>query len=176
MNVLAQRDYDLSLKLNQLGQERWLREFLIPVSRLGDGPIWYVLILGLPVVFGRDMLPLSLCLAVTALSGVLVYKKIKAHYRRPRPYQQDSSFLAHAVALDEHSFPSGHTLHATAFLVIFLNMSPSLALVFAPFALATAASRVVLGVHYLSDVVAGAITGTLLAIFWLGTLGYTDVL
>ena len=176
MNVLAQRDYDLSLKLNQLGQERWLRECLIKVSRLGDGPMWYVLILGLPVVFGREMLPLSLCLALTALSGVLVYKKIKAHYRRPRPYQKDSNFLAHAVALDEYSFPSGHTLHATAFLVIFLSLSPPLALLFAPFALATAVSRVVLGVHYLSDVIAGATTGAVLAVLWLGALGYTGIL
>ncbi|MEM7708688.1 MAG: phosphatase PAP2 family protein [Pseudomonadota bacterium] len=167
---LAQHDYKLSLWLNRLGENERLKQTLGQVSRLGDGFLWHVLILGLPFVIGRSFVPVSLCLALTALSGVWIYKRIKAHYRRPRPYRKDPNFLARAVALDEYSFPSGHTLHATAFLFVFAMTSPMLAILFAPFAIATAVSRVILGMHYVSDVFAGAVVGVAVAGFWLAAL------
>ncbi len=168
--LLAQHDHNLSLWLNQLGEITVLERALVRVSQLGDGVIWYVLILGLPFVMGTSFVPVSLCLALTALSGVWVYKRIKAHYRRPRPYRKDPNFLARAVALDEYSFPSGHTLHATAFLLVFAMTYPILAMLFAPFAVATAVSRVILGMHYVSDVFAGAVVGSAVAGFWLASL------
>jgi len=64
-----------------------------------------------------------------------------------------------AAPLDAFSFPSGHTLHAVAFTLVALSYFPALAPVLVPFALLTAASRVVLGLHYPSDVLAGAALG-----------------
>ncbi|HYR36596.1 MAG TPA: phosphatase PAP2 family protein, partial [Burkholderiales bacterium] len=64
-----------------------------------------------------------------------------------------------AAPLDAFSFPSGHTLHAVAFTLVALNYYPALAPTLVAFTLLTAGSRVVLGLHYPSDVLAGAALG-----------------
>ena len=68
--------------------------------------------------------------------------------------------------LDVFSFPSGHTLHAVAFTIIACAFFPALAWYLLPFTLLVAGSRVVLGLHYPSDVLAGAAIGGVCA--WLG--------
>ena len=66
-------------------------------------------------------------------------------------------------ALDEFSFPPGHTLHAIAFAIVFAWRFPALGGLFGAFAVLVALSRLVFGLHYPSDVIAGAIPGTLFA-------------
>jgi membrane-associated phospholipid phosphatase len=56
--------------------------------------------------------------------------------------------------LDEFSFPSGHTLHAVSFTIVALAYYPWLAPLLVPFTAGVALSRVVLGLHYPSDVLA----------------------
>lgn len=65
--------------------------------------------------------------------------------------------------LDRYSFPSGHTLHAVLFTAIAIRHVPELAVLLVPFALLVAASRVILGLHYPTDVLAGATLGALIA-------------
>ena len=65
--------------------------------------------------------------------------------------------------LDRYSFPSGHTLHAVCFTWQAVAHFPALAWVLVPMAALIAASRVVLGLHYPSDVIAGAGVGAALA-------------
>jgi undecaprenyl-diphosphatase len=92
----------------------------------------------------------------------VVYKLLKRGTLRPRPYQVQASIAQGASPLDTFSFPSGHTLHAVGFSVVALAYYPSLAALLVPFALLTAGSRVVLGLHYPSDVLAGAALGALI--------------
>lgn len=66
--------------------------------------------------------------------------------------------------LDRYSFPSGHTLHAVCFTGIACAYQPLFAWVLVPFALLVALSRLVLGLHYPSDVLAGALIGGGLAL------------
>ena len=70
-----------------------------------------------------------------------------------------------AVPPYEHapSFPSGHTLHAVSFTVVALAYYPWLAPLLLPFTVGVALSRVVLGLHYPSDVLAATAIGSLLA-------------
>jgi undecaprenyl-diphosphatase len=74
------------------------------------------------------------------------------------------SIAAGAPVLDTFSFPSGHTLHAVAFTLVACSYYPGLTAVLMPFTLLTAASRVVLGLHYPSDVLAGAAIGAAVAL------------
>jgi undecaprenyl-diphosphatase len=70
---------------------------------------------------------------------------------------------AAALPLDEFSFPSGHTLHAVAFTLIATANYPDLSLLLFPLAALIAASRLVLGLHYPSDVLAGGAIGGVIA-------------
>ena len=83
--------------------------------------------------------------------------------RRPRPFARDGRIRAWVAPLDEFSFPSGHTLHAVAFTLVALAHYPGLAPLLIPFAACVAASRVVLGLHYPSDVLAATVIGSVLA-------------
>jgi undecaprenyl-diphosphatase len=65
--------------------------------------------------------------------------------------------------LDKFSFPSGHTLHAVVFGLVAINYYPALSFIIMPFVSMVALSRVVLGLHYPSDVLAGALIGSLIA-------------
>jgi undecaprenyl-diphosphatase len=84
---------------------------------------------------------------------------VKRSTGRQRPFQIVPSVIAGAAPLDAFSFPSGHTLHAVAFTLVALRYYPSLVGILAAFTLLTAASRIVLGLHYPSDVLAGAALG-----------------
>ena len=81
--------------------------------------------------------------------------------------------MAYIAPLDEFSFPSGHTLHAVSFSLIALAYFPVLMPILLPFTLLVALSRVVLGLHYPSDVIAATLIGCALggASLWLGAAG-----
>ena len=82
---------------------------------------------------------------------------------RPRPYEVVQAVAPGAAVLDSFSFPSGHTLHAVAFTILFGAYYPVLLAPLVAFTLLTAASRGELGLHYPSDVLAGAAIGAALA-------------
>ncbi len=153
----------LCLRLNRIGDQASVRRFFMLVSRLGDGIAWYTLMLLLPVVYGRAGAYASLHLALVGIVALLIYRSLKRYTRRPRPYARHQSITAHIAPLDEFSFPSGHTLHALSFTLVATHHYPALAALLWPFALLVAASRVVLGLHYPSDVLAAALIAIALA-------------
>ena len=132
-------------------------------SRLGDGVIWYVLILSLPLLYGAPAVRPAIIMAITGMIGVALYKALKRVFVRERPFITYSAIDLAAAPLDRYSFPSGHTLHAVSFAWQLTAHFPSLAWFVVPLAGLIAASRVVLGLHYPTDVIAGAAVGALLA-------------
>jgi undecaprenyl-diphosphatase len=157
-------DSALCVKVSHTSQYRWVRDWFRLMSRLGDGVFWYTLLIGILLVKGEAAWLPVLHIAATGLSGTLVYKWLKGKTLRPRPYQVLQDVLLTGKPLDYFSFPSGHTLHAAAFACMTLAYYPSLAILVIPFSLMVAASRVVLGLHYPSDVLAGALIGTAMSI------------
>ena len=115
------------------------------------------------VLQGPRSLPLILQTAATGGIGVIVYKALKNRLVRERPYINHGGILCGTAPLDRYSFPSGHTLHAVSFTIMLSAFEPTVLLVAAPFTVLVAASRVVLGLHYPSDVAVGALIGGLLA-------------
>nr|WP_246429084.1 phosphatase PAP2 family protein [Pseudoxanthomonas broegbernensis] len=157
------RDRGWCVRANRWGARCAVRRYFAVVSRLGDGVFWYAL-MGTMVAFdGWAGLAASLQLAATGLVALALYKGLKHWTRRPRPFAADGRIRAWVAPLDEFSFPSGHTLHAVAFTIVALAHYPWLAVLLVPFTASVAVSRVVLGLHYPSDVLAATGIGSLLA-------------
>ena len=153
-----------------------LRYFSL-ISRLGDGAFWYALIAAFCLLGGREGRFAALHLATIGLVSLLLYKSLKRWTRRPRPFASDVRIRAWIAPLDEFSFPSGHTLHAVGFTIVALAYLPALGWLLVPFTLSVAASRVVLGLHYPSDVAAATGIGGGLAIgsLWLRDAMLTSI-
>lgn len=159
-----QIDSALCVRVNRTSRNRWVRIWFRIISRLGDGVFWYAIMAGIMLAQGETGLQACLHMAAAGLAGTLLYKWLKGKTLRPRPYEVHQDIWLTGRPLDRFSFPSGHTLHAVLFNAILLVYYPVLAWLAFPFTLMVAASRVVLGLHYPSDVLAGAVIGILVAI------------
>jgi undecaprenyl-diphosphatase len=152
-------DESLCLRCNRASHRPWARVVLQAASRLGDGVFWYALMGVLLSVHGRGALVPVLQMFVTWAIGVTLYKWLKKKVSRPRPHKIFQEITLSTAPLDQFSFPSGHTLHAVGFTTVALAHYPELAWLLVPFSMLVAASRPVLGLHYPSDVLAGAVLG-----------------
>jgi undecaprenyl-diphosphatase len=154
---------------------RWVRVFMRTASRLGDGWAW-LLAAGLLAASGRRGLEVLSAAAVsTALANALLLCA-KRRFRRARPCERakprhfDVDPLAWFPS-DRFSFPSGHALNAFAIGSVIALAFPSLVVPVLGLATSVAASRVMLGLHWLSDVIAGALVGLVIGTFvWLALL------
>ena len=144
---------------NQRGDHLETQRFFAIVSRLGDGIFWYLVMLALPVLYGKPGLTVALQMLLVGFVSLLIYKALKQTTGRRRPCEAFPDIRRHAPMLDLYSFPSGHTMHAVGFTGILMAYYPEIGIVVAPFALLVAWSRLVLGLHYPSDVIVGALIG-----------------
>ena len=161
---LQQLELGLCLRLSQTQRRRSALRFFRAVSFAGDGLFWFALAGLLPLLLGVAALPTVRRMAAVGIAAALVSKALKLATGRSRPFRAHAGVLLGAAPLDRYSFPSGHTLHAVAFSIVVLASFAFLAWLLVPFTLAVALSRVVLGLHYPTDVAAGAAVGALLAL------------
>jgi undecaprenyl-diphosphatase len=156
-------EYSLCRRINRGASRNSVRQIFRVASRLGDGIVWYALLLALPLLYGARGVAPAICMAVTGALGLGLYKWVKRVVVRERPFITHIGISLGATPLDRYSFPSGHTLHAVSFTWQAVASFPELSWVLVPLATLIATSRVVLGLHYPTDVVAGAAIGALLA-------------
>jgi undecaprenyl-diphosphatase len=157
-------EYRLCLRMNSACRVPGVRRLFAIMSRLGNGVFWYTLLVFLPAAYGEAGLYPALRMALVGVVGLALYKYLKSRLTRERPYITLDGIVAGTTVLDRYSFPSGHTLHAVSFTVLACYSFPALAWLCIPFAVLVAASRVVLGLHYPTDVIAGAGIGASLAV------------
>ena len=163
-------DRHVCVAANRWGARRAVGWCFGAISRLGDGVIWYGLMLALPIADGWRGVGAAVHMAATGLVTLGLYRLLKRWTRRPRPFRACPGVIAHVPPLDECSFPSGHTLQAVGFTIVALAWYPALTVLLVPFTALIAASRVILGLHYPSDVLAAIGIGGVLggASLWLG--------
>ncbi len=135
------------------------------ISHSGDGPAYFAIAL---ILFFLD----TTFGAIFFWSGIIAYSfqvslylLLKNLIKRDRPAVQITAYKAWITPSDQFSFPSGHTAAAFLFACLILNFYPLFAFPAFIWASAIAASRVLLGVHFPTDLVAGAILGSSCA-YW----------
>lgn len=146
-------------RFTRLGTYRPVLKVLRAASWLGDYPAWIALCLTLPLIRGSQGWILAVAWGLSAAIGGLLYRLIKNRLCRERPYISYDMIPCTMPPLDRYSFPSGHTLHAIMFSTLTYTYQPELLIAVIPFATVVILSRVILGLHYLSDVLAGALLG-----------------
>lgn len=159
LSFIDRRDHGLMRRVNRWRAPRWVRYGSLCATRLGDGWLWYALA-PLILACGGELRYRALATAsFAALSGILLFKAVKHTSQRRRPCDQEPHSWCTLLPPDQFSFPSGHTITAFAIALSLGHLYPQAE----PALLLTAAcigvSRVLLGMHFLSDVVAGAIFG-----------------
>jgi undecaprenyl-diphosphatase len=151
------------LRLNRYSTRLAVARSFKVISRLGDGWFWYAAtLLAFAITGVHSIIPLIQVWLTSGL-GLAIYKLLKHKTLRPRPYQVHQAIMLGERPLDHFSFPSGHTLHAVLFTIMLGTLVPTMLPLLLPFMLLVALSRVVLGLHYPTDVIMGAVIGSILA-------------
>lgn len=156
VNHFVSWDTNLCIHINRYSTNYAVAVFFKTISRLGDGWFWYAMLATALVFHGLEaILPLISTLIVSMI-GLGTYKMLKVKTVRPRPYQVHQVIVLGERPLDVFSFPSGHTLQAVLFTATLGSYFPELLIIMLPFTALVALSRMVLGLHYPTDVLIGA--------------------
>jgi undecaprenyl-diphosphatase len=160
---LEQFELPICLYCNRANNNKLINLSFNFISRFGDGIFWYTLIALTIVVYGEAAWLPALHMLLTSGIAVLIYKALKERLVRERPFITHQAISCNSRTLDRYSFPSGHTMHATSFSILLSFYYPTLIHLVLPFAILVAMSRVILGLHYISDVIVGGLIGAVLA-------------
>lgn len=156
-------DTTLCVQINRSSKNNAIKSIFRIISRLGDGVFWYSLMALMLISYGDSAINPVLHMLSAGLLGTLIYKWLKSTTSRPRPYEVHQDVWLTGRPLDKFSFPSGHTLHAVVFTTVLGFYYPLLMCAIIPFTILVGLSRVILGLHYPSDVLVGAGIGYSLA-------------
>lgn len=166
LHTLQTADIDVFLHIVQWNTRQGIRPVARLVSHSGDG--WFYPLV--PLVIYQIAPSLGITVATALVYGLVLermcYLALKSGFKRNRPPNAIAGFESVITASDEFSFPSGHT--SAAFLLVttlVLLTSSSLLILCYGWCAMIALSRVVLGVHFPLDTVAGALLGS--AIAWI---------
>jgi len=135
---------------------------MIAATRMGDGWLWYALGIILLLWGGPQRFSAVGAAGSAAIAGIIVFKALKLLSHRPRPCQLEPHCWSKVLPPDKFSFPSGHTMTAFSIALVLSYYYPSLEGTLLFLALSIGFSRIVLGMHFLSDVLAGIVLGVAL--------------
>jgi membrane-associated phospholipid phosphatase len=154
---LLELDARLSARMRVAERPGLLRTCAAFLAHSGDSWFWWA---GLVLLWWRGNVfwrPWALTVLLSIIALALIVLAIKFSIRRRRP---EGEWGALYRTTDPHSFPSGHAARATLIAVLAIGLGPGwLAVLLCAWMPLVSLARVAMGVHYLSDVAAGAVLG-----------------
>jgi undecaprenyl-diphosphatase len=163
LEFITARDHSLMRRMQRWPAPRWIRLWMLWATRAGDGWLWWGIGV-LVVLFGGASRFAAVGAAVLAAgAGIALFRFLKKRTNRQRPGAFEPHCWSNLLPPDRFSFPSGHTITAFAVTVSLSAFYPDLRIGLLFCAFSVAISRIVLGMHFLSDVLAGALIGASLA-------------
>lgn len=171
MNTLQELELRLLARVFRQGERRMIRPLARALSRSGDGYLHLLVPALLAFLGARDMDRFALLLGLSLALERSLYWSLKNSLRRRRPQDAVPGFRSLITASDQFSFPSGHSsaafLLATALTLVYGGPLVAMYL----WASGVALSRVLLGVHFPGDTLAGALMGSGCVVFCASLLG-----
>lgn len=158
-----QLDASLSQRIAVAERPGGLRRLAIIFAHSGDSWFWLI---GLALLWWLGHTPwnaiaLAMAFGIVLTAGIVFI--LKFTIRRPRPAGEWGSIYRRT---DPHSFPSGHAARAAMLAVVAIGLGPLwFGIGIAVWAILVILARVAMGVHYLSDVIAGGILGICSGLF-----------
>ena len=159
---IRQSDMKLFSHIHRYPNRSIIQKYARYVSASGDG--YMFIILGVLLIIYKEYLLLQ----TFALAFVLerfIYVFAKQLFKRNRPPNAINGFKSIVIPSDYFSMPSGHTSAAFVTLVFLAYLTPLSLFATIPWATAIGASRIILGVHFPSDILAGSLLGSSCCIF-----------
>jgi undecaprenyl-diphosphatase len=165
MKKLTNIDARLSARMRIVERNRFSHTMAAIFAHSGDSWFW-LLGLGLLWLLGTDYWrerALTMIVGILITAGIVML--IKFTVRRSRPVGNWGGIYRKT---DPHSFPSGHAARAALLATLAIGLGPAwfglLLLIWAPL---VTLSRAAMGVHYLLDVVVGAVIGVIMGVLFL---------
>jgi undecaprenyl-diphosphatase len=165
-------DHRLMRRVNRWSAPKWIRLWMVCATRGGDGWLWYALAAALLLLGGPAGFRAAAAMGLGATATISTFLALKRLANRRRPCHMEPHCWATLLPPDRFSFPSGHTMTAFAMAVTVSSFYPSLALGVFFCAASIAVSRILLGMHFLSDVLAGSLLGIAIGYWAAGLLSF----
>lgn len=159
IRLITAGDRRIMLRLNRWAAPLWIRRWMLFASRGGDGWLWSAVGVILCFFGGARRFDALEAGFVAVGIGQITFFVLKRIIGRERPCAIEPHCWSMLLPPDRFSFPSGHTITAFAIAVSLGLYYPALLVGLVFCALSVAASRVILGLHYLSDVLVGIVIG-----------------
>lgn len=168
---LAEFDARLFLGINRLHRHLPLEKLVRGISFTGDGHFYIALAIVLPLLYPEEGADFLMAGLLSFLMELPLYWLLKRSLKRRRPFHVVQALAPLLKPSDEFSFPSGHTTAAFMMAALVGVFFPAALLPMVLWASLIGLSRVMLRVHFISDVLAGIVLGTTIAMLSLFILG-----
>jgi len=168
LTLMSGQDHRLMRRVQRWRPPRWVRVWMLLATRAGNGWMWYAWGLGILALGDRNRFMAILSSAFAVAVGAATFLALKERIGRKRPCEIGRVCWVSLLPPDKFSFPSGHSITAFAVVTPLAWFYPVLIFPLFFCAISVAASRIILGMHFLSDVLAGCLIGS--------GLGYIAVL